>query len=331
MTMDVDLAWQERSSSLPGDFLKLMGDALDTGGMTLSPAHINNLNQYVVFVRGLPTSVPGLAHWFIATGGGIEPSYLLKIISASPELHPNNILSFFRQLMAHAKRWDALFAKNLLLATALIKVAGNISTTGSVILDVCAKTNALGKRREAWDALLVEELTALSPADRQIISVLPQQVNAIKALVAAHAKHVDRVYAECTSFRDEAREQLIPVTVRMHRALDQSKSPTFKDFSASTLAQVKFQMRLSELSERVEKMDGLLREVLTASSHFHSAWQSFVVYIDASQEKLQQITSHQQLARFAIYFSQFLGLWRDIEQSARQMTNTLTSLQLSAA
>ncbi|MEG1039917.1 MAG: hypothetical protein RSE94_08385 [Pseudomonas sp.] len=331
MTMDVDVTWQERSSILLGNFLKLMEGGLNTGAMTLSSTHINNLNQYVVFVRGLPTSVQDLPHWFIATGGVVEPNFLLNITSASPELHPNNIILFFSQLMAHANRWDALFAKNLLLAVALVKVAGNISATGSAILDVCAKTKALGKRREAWDALLVEELTALSPADQQIISALPQHVNAIKGLVAAHAEHVERVYAECSSFRDEAREQLIPVTVRMLQALDKSKSPTFKDTSAATLAKVKLQTRLSELSGQVEKMDELLRDVLTASSHFQSAWQSFVVYIDASQEKLQQITSLQQLARFAIYFSQFLGLWSDIEQSAKQMTDQLSSLQLSAA
>jgi len=71
-------------------------------------------------------------------------------------------------------------------------------------------------------------------------------------------------------------------------------------------------------------MEVLLREVVTASSHFHSAWQSLTVFIDASAERLRQITTGQQLARFAIYFGRFLGQWSTIEQIALEMNRKLT-------
>lgn len=331
MVVYVDANWQVCSSGLPGDFLKLMDESLDTGAMTLSSAHISSLNQYVCAVRKLPQSTQDLLRWLGSAAGKVEIIVLIGVMSSSPQLSPDNILSFIRNVKAHANRWQPLFAKNLQLAMALTETAGKISMIGPVILEVCSKTKALGKRREAWDELLVDTLTPLSPEDKQIISTLPKQVIALKRLVSEYDRQVEHVRDECTGFRDDARTQLVPAAVKILQALDKLRGPTSKDFSTTTMAKIALKTRIAELSDPLRTLEQMLREVLTASSHFHSAWQSFDSYIDASQDKIQEITSQQQLAFFAIYFSQFLGLWRDIEQSTKQMTDKLSSLQLSAA
>lgn len=77
--------------------------------------------------------------------------------------------------------------------------------------------------------------------------------------------------------------------------------------------------RLQELTSRMGELDARLRDVVTASSHLQSAWQTIGAYIDASIEQLARIESNQALARFAVYFERFLGQWAEIEKNARQM------------
>ncbi|MNJ40223.1 hypothetical protein D3C77_351130 [compost metagenome] len=219
-----------------------------------------------------------------------------------------------------------MFGKNVQLTTVLAGIASKINSTGSTILEVCAQTKALGKRREAWDALQGGELVQLSATDRQIVSTLPKHVDSLKEALTEYSRHVGFVRVEVQRFRDEARVQLIPAAMRKVKGIEKYIKPTTKDFSLATMALVKLQQRICDLSERLQKMEALLREVVTASSHFHSAWQSLTAYIDASAEQLQKITTGQQLARFAIYFARFLGLWSAIEQSALEMNRKLTRL-----
>ncbi|TDF81692.1 hypothetical protein [Pseudomonas sp. H9] len=226
----------------------------------------------------------------------------------------------------HAADWDVLFAKNFQLANRLVTCSGRINSIGAAILESCDKTKALGSRREAWDTLGFDESIALEPEDREIVSSLPKYVSAIKKAVHEYAEQVERVHKDCTQFRDEVQMYHIPAIVKKVKAVERVKSPTTKDLSPSTMAKVRVQARLSEMQDQLQSLEDLLREVLTASSHFDSAWKSFDVYIDTSQEKLSQITTAQQLARFAIYFGQFLGLWGTIEQSALQMKDKLYAL-----
>ncbi|MDD2047855.1 hypothetical protein [Pseudomonas putida] len=301
---------------LPGNLLNVMEAELDTGALTLSQAHVRNLDEYAKYVRGLPNSPADLTQWL----GGVP------INQGDAELDRNSMMSFFFQLKEHANRWEVLFGKNLQLTAALAAVASKINTTGSTMLEACEQTKALGKRREAWDALQGGELVQLSPTDRQIVSTLPKHVNTLKGKLTEYSGQVGLVRVEVQRFRDEARMQLIPAAARKVKGVEKYKKPTTRDFSPATMALVNLQLRIRELSERLQKMESLLREVLTASSHFHSAWQSLTAYIDASAEQLQQITTGQQLARFAIYFGRFLGQWSTIEQSAREMKRKLTRL-----
>lgn len=139
-----------------------------------------------------------------------------------------------------------------------------------------------------------------------------------------YSRQVGFVRVEFQRFRDEARMQLIPVAARKIKGVEKYKRPTTRDFGPATMALVDLQRRIRDLSEQLQKMESLPRDVVTSSSHFHPAWQSLTAYIEASAEQLQQITTGQQLARFAIYFGRFLGQWSTIEQSALEMNRKLT-------
>ncbi|MNZ50166.1 hypothetical protein D3C78_679500 [compost metagenome] len=314
MNARADLDWQEQATRLPGNLLKVMEAELDTGALSLSQVHVRSLDEYARYVRGLPSSSADFTQWL---GGA-------PISQSDPELDRNNMMGFFYQLKTHANSWEVLFGKNVQLTTVLAAAASKINSTGSTILEACEHTKALGKRREAWDTLQGGELLQLSPADRQIVSTLPKYVNTLKGTLTEYSRQVGFVRVEVQRFRDEARMQLIPVAARKVQGVEKYKRPTTRDFSPHTMALVDLQLRIRDLSERLQKMEALLREVVTASSHFHSAWQSLTVYIDASAEQLRQITTGQQLARFAIYFGRFLGQWSTIEQSALEMNRKLT-------
>ncbi|MDD1015849.1 hypothetical protein [Pseudomonas rubra] len=326
----MDKGWQVQASTLPAALLSAMASGLDTGALSLSPAHVRNLNAYVAYARGLPSSPTGIARW---TGASAAAADFRKIpvdnsiFASNPELNNNSMLTFFSQVKRHASGWEVLFGTNLQLASALVTAAGSINHSGTVILEVCAQTKALGKRREAWDALQGGELLPLSAADQKIVLSLPNQMSALKAQLRAYAQQVESVRIQGTRFRDEARLQLLPAVVRKTKEIGQYLHPTLQTTMGFMGVVARLKSRVEELLEELQKMDKLLREVLTAASHVHSAWQSLTLYIDTSNTQLQRITTGQQLARFAIYFGRFLGLWKTIEDSAKHMVRTLTQCQ----
>lgn len=324
----LDDTWQKQASGLPGDLLSALSSNLDTGALSLTPAHVTSLNEYIVYARRLPGSPRELSTW-LGVGSNLIGVLLSNAsFAVNPELNSSALTTFFRQVKGNATSWEVLFGKNLQLANHLFTVAGNISRSGAVILDVCAQTKALGKRREAWDALQAGEWVSLSQADREILSSLPNQMSALKEQLKGYTRQVERVHLEGTRFRDETRMQVIPAASRKLQEVGRYIKPVNRDISSNTLRLVGMQNRFLELSDRLQALEKLLRAVLTAASHVHSTWQSLTAYIDASSHQLQLITSGQQLARFAIYFGRFLGLWKTIEQRALQMSRTLSGYQL---
>lgn len=326
---DVDGVWQEQGTRLPAGLLQSMRLELGTGALTLSVAHIQGMDSYGEYVRQLPSSPAQLVNWVDTTGSSANTAELLVFFAGQTdaELNQNSMLSFFRQLMRHASYWDVLFDRNLQLTMALASVAREINSTGSDILKLCTQTKALGKGREAWDSLLVGEPLTLSPADRNVIAHLPTHIRKLKRKVAEYSWQVELVRVEGTQFRDEARNRLIPATANKVKAVEGQQKPAIKDYSVRTMALVRMQLLVRELASKLQRLEVLLRTVLTGSSHLHSAWQSISAYIDASSTKIQQIQTGQQLARFAIYFGQFLGQWKAIEQSALEMNRTLRHLK----
>ncbi|RWU22391.1 hypothetical protein DM813_14540 [Pseudomonas alkylphenolica] len=327
MDTDKDLEWQRQAKWLPENLLKIMNSEMDTGALTLSQAHVLTVQQYVRYVRSLPSSPNDLIRCLSVSGMLADKASVYSALTGAPGLDPSSLLIFYRQFKEHADSWEVLFATNLRLTSDLIAAASQIARTGSDILEACARTDALGKRRDAWDSLQGGELALLSPADREIISSLPAHVNSIKQYITTYSLQVERVRADASRFCDEARTQLIPVTLSKLKELARHLRPSTKIARLDMPVLSTLHQRTTSQLDHLQTLERLLRETLTASSHFHSAWQSLSSYIDMSNEKLQQITTGQQLARFAIYFGQFLGLWGAIEQSAREMKHKLTQFQ----
>ncbi|MEG2042372.1 MAG: hypothetical protein RR068_14855, partial [Hafnia sp.] len=76
---------------------------------------------------------------------------------------------------------------------------------------------------------------------------------------------------------------------------------------------------LQELDTKMGQMDTRLSDVLTASSHLHSAWLMIGTAINKSIESLKRIETDQEIFKFAIFFKRFIGQWKDIEQFALHM------------
>ncbi|MDR6712986.1 putative nucleic acid-binding Zn-ribbon protein [Pseudomonas hunanensis] len=93
-----------------------------------------------------------------------------------------------------------------------------------------------------------------------------------------------------------------------------------REVSEALRVRVNLEGRMEELSTFVDELDSRLQDVVTAASHLQTAWEIVGSYIDSSISKLQQITDNRQLARFVIYFRQFLAQWKQIEKTSLQLT-----------
>ncbi|BBH47781.1 alpha-xenorhabdolysin family binary toxin subunit A [Pseudomonas sp. KU43P] len=85
-------------------------------------------------------------------------------------------------------------------------------------------------------------------------------------------------------------------------------------------ARVKMEGSLRQLDQFVDDLDFRLASVLIAAAHLQTAWDTVDSYIVASIDKLGKLTDNKSLARFMIYFRQFLGQWSSIEKTSRQLT-----------
>lgn len=77
---------------------------------------------------------------------------------------------------------------------------------------------------------------------------------------------------------------------------------------------------MEEMATFVDELDTRLQDVVTAASHLQTAWEIVGAYIDASIAKLEQISDNRALAKFAVYFRQFMAQWNQIEKTSLQLT-----------
>ncbi|QGW76264.1 hypothetical protein GPJ81_06090 [Pseudomonas alkylphenolica] len=296
---------QKEAELLPGNLIQAMAerDGPEEGGLTLTREHIVTLNQYANHVFSLPVAQDALIRW------------LSYSTIAEPALMPNSMGDMHKQLQQHGRSWTTLADNSRKLGFELAASANGINTTGDEVLVLLEKSSALGKRREAWDTLRFDKPISLGTDDKRRVLDLVDCMEVLREDVDLFARRVSAVREEIEQFRDHAREKLLPLVATKTEAIKRQKASGAVQYLREDLA---------DLSERLQKMEVLLREVVTASSHFHSAWQSLTVFIDASAERLRQITTGQQLARFAIYFGRFLGQWSTIEQIALEMNRKLT-------
>lgn len=93
-----------------------------------------------------------------------------------------------------------------------------------------------------------------------------------------------------------------------------------KALSAQLTAAVNLEGRLQLLRTNMDELTSRLEEVVTASSHLQTAWQTIGTYIEVSIEKLERMNDSRQLGIFIIHFKNFLSQWSVIETCSIRMT-----------
>lgn len=93
-----------------------------------------------------------------------------------------------------------------------------------------------------------------------------------------------------------------------------------KAVSAQLSAAAHLEGRLQLLRTNMDELTSRLEEVVTASSHLQTAWQTVGTYIEVSIEKLQRMNDSRQLGVFIIHFRNFLSQWSVIERYSISMT-----------
>lgn len=93
-----------------------------------------------------------------------------------------------------------------------------------------------------------------------------------------------------------------------------------KALSAQLTAAVNLEGRLQLLRTNMDELTSRLEEVVTASSHLQTAWQTIGTYIEVSIEKLERMNDSRQLGIFIIHFKNFLSQWSVIESCSIRMT-----------
>lgn len=93
-----------------------------------------------------------------------------------------------------------------------------------------------------------------------------------------------------------------------------------KALSAKLTAAINLEGRLQLLRTNMDELTSRLEEVVTASSHLQTAWQTIGLYIEVSIEKLQRMNDSRQLGIFIIHFKNFLSQWSVIETCSVRMT-----------
>ncbi|CAM4070377.1 hypothetical protein CCOS865_01119 [Pseudomonas reidholzensis] len=83
---------------------------------------------------------------------------------------------------------------------------------------------------------------------------------------------------------------------------------------------VNLEGRMEEMTTFVDELDTRLQDVVTAASHLQTAWEIVGSYIDSSITRLEKIDDNRELARFVLYFRQFLAQWKQIEKTSLQLT-----------
>lgn len=200
---------QKEAELLPGNLIQALAerDGPNEGGLTLAREHIVTLNQYANHVFGLPVAKDAVISW------------LGYSTIAEPVLMPDKMVNLNKRLQAHGRSWTTLSDVSKKLGFELASSANNINSSGDEVLEILEQSKALGKRKEEWESIRFDKPVALGSDDKQRVLNLVDYMEVLHEDVDIFARRVGDVRAETERFRDEAREQLIPLVVEKTAAV----------------------------------------------------------------------------------------------------------------
>ncbi|RWU22389.1 hypothetical protein DM813_14530 [Pseudomonas alkylphenolica] len=205
---------QKEAELLPGNLIQAMAerDGPEEGGLTLTREHIVTLNQYANHVFSLPTANDAVVRWLGYT------------TIAEPALMPARMGEMHKQLQKHGRSWTTLADNSKKLGFELAASANGINTTGDEVLVILERTDALGKRRDAWDSLRFDTPVSLDSDDKRRVLDLVDYMEVLREDVNLFARRVTAVGEEAKQFRDEAVVKLIPLVEEKSVAIKRQKT-----------------------------------------------------------------------------------------------------------
>ncbi|QXH48011.1 alpha-xenorhabdolysin family binary toxin subunit A [Pseudomonas xanthosomatis] len=365
---------QAKAIVLPGALIEAMyaREGAGQAGLLLTRPALQALDAYRASVQRMPSDVAKTKEWL-----GYEQI-------SEPELTPQRMLLLFQQLRVHGNAWTVLRVQCQQVTSGLQRHADSIEAQGRKVLALAARTRALGANKGSWESLQLAPPAALDTHDLQLLAAMGGELVRLHGLVDDYDQQVDTLRIGLQTFRDTARERLVPSIVEKCRAarrfasspeadnlswelgmLNEDIKAARRDYQRyskqsssgwvggpfgflisssiygrkakeARAEQRRLEQRHQQLSQRlaqhrrvegrVNQLDSEMQlletelwDVVLASGHLHTAWQTIEAYLESAMERLQRMSTRQQLATFMFHFRQFLSQWVAIGEHARGM------------
>jgi len=199
---------QQKAIVLPGALIGAMDDRDGQGraGLILTRESRQTLSDYSLRMLALPGDRTQTLRWLGYTS------------ISEPELTPDRMLAMFKRLRAHGQSWSHLERSTQAVTLQLDAHASQVEDCGAEVVQLVARTRALGPNRPSWDNLREAPDVPLDEHDRTLISSMADRLMGLHALIDDFDLQLDGVRLGFERFRDEARFKLRPEVVEKCRA-----------------------------------------------------------------------------------------------------------------
>lgn len=237
---------QKEAELLPGNLIQALAqrDGPNEGGLTLAREHIVTLNQYANHVFALPVAKDAVIRW------------LGYSTITEPALMPDKMVNLNKRLQSHGRNWTTLSDVSKKLGFELASSANNINSSGNDVLEILEQSKALGKRKEEWESIHFNKPIALVADDKRRVMNLVDYMEVLREDVDIFARRVGDVRTETERFRDEAREQLIPLVIEKAEAVGRRQASGEVD---------KLRGDLASLDKDIKRLEGEYDQYLKAA------------------------------------------------------------------
>ncbi|WP_119138731.1 alpha-xenorhabdolysin family binary toxin subunit A [Pseudomonas reidholzensis] len=177
-------------------------------GLILTVESRQTINDYSLRMLDLPADHLQTTRWLGYTH------------ITEPELTPDRMLALFKRLRAHGQAWSQLDRTARAVTLQLDAHAGQVEACGAQVVQLVARTRALGAHRPSWDSLRDAPDVPLDEHDRRLVGSMAGQLIQLHGLIDDFDLQLDGVRMGFERFRDEARFKLRPEVLEKCRAAE---------------------------------------------------------------------------------------------------------------